>query len=91
MGPSFVSLIKAHVEKDNICSAPCDYSSQLLTTGLGLRAALVPAQATPFCFTGWEALSNRNNGIQINSCYVRVKKLHYTLSGLKLMTFQFIY
>lgn len=57
----FVSLIMTHVENDNICSAPCDHSSQLQATGQGPLAAPVPAQATAFCYTGGGALLFRMN------------------------------
>lgn len=75
----------AHLENDNIYSAPCDHSSQLLETGLGTLAAPVPAQATPFCYTGWEALLFLRNDVVI------WESRRLLRNGLNLITFHFIY
>lgn len=88
----FVSLIMAHMENDNICSAPCDHSSQLLATGLGTLAAPVTAQATPFCYTGWGTLLFR----MILWCTGKLLLCEsqedcYTHYSLNLITFHFIY
>lgn len=88
----FVSLRMAHMENDNICSAPWDHGSQLLATGLGTLAAPVTARATPFCYTGWGALLFR----MILWCTGKLllcesqEDCYYTHYSLNLITFHLL-